>query len=72
VGAFLWWRLVSTNPPQRSFAERWTLALLIALVFVPFAVAIIVPIVWSAALLWYVSLPLALVALAIVLWVRRA
>jgi hypothetical protein len=48
-------------PPVRGLAERWAIALLIAFVLVPLAVAIFVPLIWATVELWVVTVPAALV-----------
>jgi hypothetical protein len=61
---------VSSCPPARGFVERWALALIVSLFILPVGVAIVVPIVWSAVLLWrYVTLPVIAVGLLVVVWV---
>jgi hypothetical protein len=60
---------VSSCPPARGFVERWALALIVSLFLLPVGVAIVVPIVWSAVLLWYVTLPVIAVGLLVVVWV---
>ena len=60
---------MSSCPPARGFVERWALALIVSLFILPVGVAIVVPIVWSAVLLWYVTLPVIAVGLLVVVWV---
>ena len=60
---------MSSCPPARGFVERWALALIVSLFLLPVGLAIVVPIVWSAVLLWYVTLPVIAVGLLVVVWV---
>jgi hypothetical protein len=46
-------------------------ALLLAFVAIPVAVAIVVPLVWSLAAVWFVTVPVVLLAALGLLWRRR-
>jgi membrane protease YdiL (CAAX protease family) len=63
------------RPPKRGLIDRWVIALVIAFVFIPAAVYVLVPILWASALVWYLTVPLALVALVLILrpwrWLQR-
>jgi membrane protease YdiL (CAAX protease family) len=63
------------RPPTRGFVERWVIALVIAFVFIPAAVYVLVPVLTAWAAVWFVTVPLVLLALALIVrpwrWLRR-
>lgn len=60
--------LAPSTPPARGFAERWVIALVVAFVFIPVFVGIVVTFLWALGEVWFVTVPIALLAGLLALW----